>query len=195
MKQKTLSFKQMAEAVRQEPLNLPKYTAPLINLANQYAQGTRPRVVGQMSELIQEFPGDDLREWDRWYREKHPRAIEEATDRIWEMVRKLKNATEKITREMVRNWVEDLVLVKTFVGLHFQEAVLKVVADDRGQDYRLAAAPEESKGIDGYIGKIPVSIKPVSYRAKKPTVRESIECEIIYYQKTDRGIRIQFAEK
>ena len=29
----------------------PKYTTQLINLANQNAQGTRPIVVGQMSDL------------------------------------------------------------------------------------------------------------------------------------------------
>jgi len=29
-----------------ETPEFPKYVAPLINLANQYAQGTRPRVVG-----------------------------------------------------------------------------------------------------------------------------------------------------
>jgi hypothetical protein len=34
-----------------------KYVTPLINLANQYAQGTRLKVVGQMSEFIQEFEG------------------------------------------------------------------------------------------------------------------------------------------
>lgn len=33
----------------------PKYTSQLINWANQNAQGTRPRVVGQMSELFPEF--------------------------------------------------------------------------------------------------------------------------------------------
>ena len=38
-------------------LAFPKYTTQLMNLANQNAQGTRPSVVGQMSELIQEFKG------------------------------------------------------------------------------------------------------------------------------------------
>ena len=38
----------------------PKYTTQLINLANQNAGGTRPRVVGQMSELIKEFPQKEL---------------------------------------------------------------------------------------------------------------------------------------
>jgi len=40
----------------------PKYTTQLINLANQNVQGTRPKVVGQLSELIQAFPGKRLGE-------------------------------------------------------------------------------------------------------------------------------------
>lgn len=35
--------------------HFPKYTSQLINWANQNAQGTRPVVVGQMSELFPEF--------------------------------------------------------------------------------------------------------------------------------------------
>lgn len=48
-----------------ETPDLHKYVAPLINLANQYAQCTRPKVVGQMSELIQEFKGKTLSEWEK----------------------------------------------------------------------------------------------------------------------------------
>lgn len=45
--------------------DFPKYVSPLINLANSFAQGTRPRVVGQMSELIQHFTGKTLSEWEK----------------------------------------------------------------------------------------------------------------------------------
>lgn len=38
-----------------ESFSFPKYTSQLINWANQNAQGTRPVVVGQMSELFPEF--------------------------------------------------------------------------------------------------------------------------------------------
>lgn len=34
-------------------VEFPKYTTQIMNLANQNAQGTRPNVVGQMSELIE----------------------------------------------------------------------------------------------------------------------------------------------
>lgn len=43
--------------------DFPKYTTQIINLVNSNAQGTRPEVVGQMSELIQEFDGNSLQEW------------------------------------------------------------------------------------------------------------------------------------
>ena len=44
-------------------IEFPKYTTQLINLANQNAQGTRPKVVGQMSDLIQEFGGKKYDDW------------------------------------------------------------------------------------------------------------------------------------
>ena len=51
-------------------LSFPKYATQILNLANQNAQGTRPKTVGKMSELIQEFPGRTYREWVVWYNEK-----------------------------------------------------------------------------------------------------------------------------
>jgi hypothetical protein len=33
----------------------PKYTTQIMNTANQNAQATRPRVVGQMSEIVEEY--------------------------------------------------------------------------------------------------------------------------------------------
>ena len=117
----------------------PKYTTQLINLANQNAQGTRPRMVGQMSELIQEFPGMEL-----------------------------------IDKNLVRKWVKDLVLTKTYVGFCFQESILKKIASLKDQSYRLSDPTEESRGIDGFIGSMPVSIKPTTYKTKS-MLTEQIE--------------------
>jgi len=72
--------------------SFPKYVTQILNLANQNAQGTRPSVVGQMSELIKEFKGNRLREWEEWYLSKHPEAITLATNRILEMINRLKEA-------------------------------------------------------------------------------------------------------
>jgi uncharacterized protein YukE len=160
----------------------PKYTTQLLNLANQNSQGTRARMVGQMSELIQEFKGNTIEEWVDWYEEKHPDAREKASDKIEDMVNKLSDAMDKIDREMIEKWVKDLVLYKTFIGLHFQEAILKKVADLKETTYNLASAKEESKGIDGYIDGKPISIKPITYKTKAQ-LSEEIPTNIIFYIK------------
>ena len=172
-------------------ITFPKYTTQLINLANQNAQGTRARVVGQLSELIKECPENELEKWKEWYEEKYPLALENATDKIFKMVINLKQAIELIDRDMVRRWVEDLVINKTFTGFKFQKVILKRIASIRKTDYKLASPEEESKGIDGYIGGRPVSIKPVTYKTKN-MLPEKIEVPIIYYNKTKAGLTVEF---
>jgi hypothetical protein len=186
-----LTYDELYEYLEAEPPNFPIYTAALLNLANQFAQGTRPRVVGQMSELIQEFPGKTLSEWEEWYRQQHPNAIQEATNKVLSMVEKLREAMAKIDRDLVERWVEDLTLVKTFVGLRFQEAILKKLAEIRGSTYRLAQPEEESKGVDGFVGDRPISIKPHTYKTKF-ALPETIESEIVFYEKRKDGIVIEF---
>jgi len=171
----------------------PTYVAPLINLANQYAQGTRPKVVGQMSELIQEFRGKTLSEWEKWYLEKKPDAIKNATEKILHKLKELRNSMNNIDEKMVEKWVRDLVIVKTFAGLRFQEAILKKGAKLKRTNYRLSKPNEESIGIDGYIGDIPVSIKPDTYEMKA-ALSEKIDIKIIIYKKIDDGIEVDYDE-
>jgi len=172
-----------------EVKDFPLYTTQLINLANQNAQGTRPRVVGQLTELIKECPERTYEGWKKWYLSKYPNAVENATGKINEMMDNLKEAIKSINRPMIKKWVEDLVLEKTFVGLRFQEAILKKVASIKNTNYRLAEPKEESQGIDGFIGDIPVSIKPITYKTKD-ALREEIKAKIIFYNKTKSGLEI-----
>jgi len=176
-----------------ETPEFPKYVAPIINLANQYAQGTRPKVVGQMTELIQHFTGRTLGEWERWYLKQKPEAIKNATEKILTTIESLKSSLAKIDRSLVEQWVRDLVIVKTFVGLRFQEAILKKGAEIKGTGYKLAEPADEAKGIDGYIGKTPVSIKPDTYKVKA-ALPEQIDTKIIYYGKVDGGIEVDYGE-
>jgi uncharacterized protein YukE len=188
-----ISIREIRKYLDIETPEFPKYVAPLINLANQYAQGTRPKVVGQMSELIQEFEGKTISEWEKWYLEKKPEAVKNATEKILQKLKEFKNSLNKIDRATVEQWVRDLVIVKTFAGLRFQEAILKKGAEIKGANYRLSEPDEESKGIDGYIGEIPVSIKPHTYDVKA-SLPENIVIKIIYYRKVDDGIEVDYGE-
>ena len=172
----------------------PKYTTQLMNIANQNSQATRPRHVGQLSELIQEFPGQTFEEWVMWYQERYPDAIDEATDRIISMIENFNEAVDKIDRNLVKSWVADLILVKTFTGLRFQEAILKKLAEIKSCDYRLAEPHEESQGIDGFVGEEAYSIKPSTYDAI-PTVAESIEVKMIFYEKKKDGVVFEILEE
>lgn len=146
-----------------------------------------------MSELIQEFEGKTLSEWETWYLKKKPEAIKNATEKILEKLKELQHSLNKIDRTIVERWVKDLVIVKTFAGLRFQEAILKKGAEIKGCSYRFANPEEESKGMDGYIGDTPVSIKPHTYEVKA-SLPEHIAIKIIYYRKVDDGIEVDYGE-
>ena len=181
-----------------ESYTFPKYTSQLINWANQNAQGTRPVVVGQMSELFPEFMSSDsemtIDGWRAWYIERYPDAFEKATDKIYAQVQNLRNAIPLIDRDMVKHWVEDLVIHKTFNVLYVQKAILASLAERTGDTYRLATPEEESKGIDGFVGSIPYSIKPDTYKTMG-RLSEIINVKMIYYTKTKTGLKIEVEDK
>ena len=169
----------------------PKYATQIINLLNSNAQGTRPAVVGQMSELIQEFQGKTLDEWIEWYSIKQPDAVQKATDKIFAMYQLMSEAFAVIDRPMIEAWVKDLVHTKTYCGLKFQSAILAFLADKYDTTWRLADVEEEAQGIDGYIGDKPVQIKSSTYRLEA-RLAEKIEIPIVYYDKKKDGISIEF---
>lgn len=174
-----------------EAYDFPKYSTQIINLVNSNAQGTRPAVVGQMSELIQEFPGKSLVEWMEWYSEQQPNAVDNATERIWSKLQEMKEAVALIDKPMVEAWVKDLVYTKTYCGLKFQEAILAYLAREYNITYRLANVEEEAEGIDGYLNNVPVQIKSITYK-QEALLAEVINVPIIYYDKKKDGINIEF---
>lgn len=184
---------EVQELLSGKTYSYPKYATQIMNLANQNAQGTRAKIVGQMSDLIQEFEGTTLSEWEKWYLERHPDAIDNATEKVYAMVTLFKEAILKIDKETVREWIEELVVVKTFSGLKFQEAILKKISLHFKKPYRLAKPDEESKGIDGFIGDKPISIKPMTYKTKMG-LNEVIKVPIVFYDKKKSEIVIEFDE-
>lgn len=171
-----------------------KYSTQLMNLANQYSQATRHGNVGQLSELIQEFQGGTLEEWKEWYSEKYPDAIKTAAGKVYIMLQNFKKTIAKLKAEDIERWIEDLVVVKTYTGLNFQEAILAKLSKHYNQPYRLATPDEESKGIDGFVGDDPYSIKPATYKNMK-RLKEKITATMVYYTKTEDGLTIEYIKK
>lgn len=168
----------------------PLYTTQIINLANQNAQGTRPKVVGKVTELFKEANSKTAEEWMQWHAQKMPNAMDNATEKIYTMILKLKDAVAQIDKKMVKEWLEDFA-VKTFAGLRLQPSIIKRVAEIKNLPYTEATSSDESKNIDGYIGGEPVTVKPISHKTKN-MLPEQLPKNRIYYEKVKGGIVIEY---
>ena len=171
--------------------NFPTYTKTLINRANEMSQACRKQHVGQMSEIALEHKDKTFKEWEEWYFETYPDAIDKATDKVYNMIQKYKKALEDIDKELIRMWIYDLVIIKSRKGLYYQELILKHLAEKNNTNYRLATSEEVSKSIDGYIGNKPLQIKPKSY-INQQHLHETIDCDIIFYNITDKYLTIYY---
>ena len=64
----------------------------LINLANGISQATRPKNVGQMSDLFQQFretcDSHDVTDWEKYYNGEDK--IKEATEKNWKYIQDIK---------------------------------------------------------------------------------------------------------
>ena len=174
-------------------MTLYPYIGSVINLGNSFSQATRPKNVGQLSDMIQDFRDSDyphdIQGWESYYNDMiGPDAIETASDKIWEYVQRIKVNLDYLDEDDVYEWTKDLIIDKTFMGLQIQLDVLKLASD--GKPYRLATSVEESKGIDGLIDEEPVSIKPNTYKKTIQAGKESIPYRIIYYKNTAKGLKI-----
>jgi len=165
----------------------PTYTASLINLLNRWARGTADTVVGHMATLAQECPYKDYEKWKKWYLENHPKAIDNAVKLIMSKKDEVKGSFNKIDEKLVREWVLDLVIDKSFWGLKIQEAILLKIKELTGKKTRLANKAEESEGIDGFIEDTPVQIKSTSYKIASNVKTEELRAKTIFYEKQPNG--------
>ena len=60
----------------------------------------------------------------------------------------------------------------------------------KGTTYRLTKPEEETKGIDGYVGEVPYSVKPETYKTMG-RLSEIRDVKIIYYNKTKTNLKIE----
>lgn len=101
----TLTGKKIDELAGNKRAEYPKYTSQLINIANQNARGTRADVVGQMSELFEEFRSSGmeitLENWRAWYMKRYPDTIEASVRKIERHVENLRCAMQLIDHDLI----------------------------------------------------------------------------------------------
>jgi len=167
-------------------LDMPKYVYPIINQAAMMSGACYTRNIGHLHSLIKTRKFRSLKEWKRWYTKRYSDNIKTAIDKLYNCVLKLMyNITEKNVKILKKGksnlkkycqmFVENLIFEKTFVGLKVQEIIFKKVSEIMKKDFTWSNTKDDSSGIDGYINKIPISIKPKSCKiAKKPGVKRII---------------------
>tara|TARA_Y100001963_G_C6672290_1_gene395689 strand:+ start:151 stop:675 length:525 start_codon:yes stop_codon:yes gene_type:complete len=169
-----------------------KYVGTVINNINGFKQSTRPKNVGQLSDMIQEYKDTtdtpSKTGWVEYYDWRCPAAIDTATDKTWEGIQELIVNLQSLTKEDVKDWTKDLIIDKTFDGLFWQEEILR--QSSKTGEYRLATPEEEAKGIDGIVDGEFVSIKPDTYKQTVNSKQENIDVRIIYYKKLSRGFKL-----
>ena len=172
-----------------EITTFPPLASELIQLANLKAHAVTKKIVGKPQDLIQQFEGKTYEEWCERYAAAHPDAIDKATDMITALVAELKSAVAAIDRGLVKQWVKEAVLKKTYARSRLPEVILKKIARVRELPFRLPDAAEEACGIDGFIGETAFRVRPVSYYFKAPP-DEPAEPHTIYFEKTKSGVKI-----
>lgn len=159
----------IADLIGTQSPSFPKYTATIINQANVWSQATRPKNVGKVAQLFPEFRDENLHggvaEWEGWYEERYPGVIDTATQKTWVMVQKVVAAAQMINESMVRRWIRDLIVNKTYNGLSVQKAILDRMARSLNLAVEDSTPEEEGYGIDGYVGGVPVSVKPADFES------------------------------
>lgn len=187
-----------------EEMALPKYTRDIINLCNGYAQATRPKHIGQMTSVMAAYRGSgggrggsagaaEARAFVRG--SLPPGALEEAQRKVREKLVEVARAVQLLldTPRYVDDWVEDLVVDKTVAGLLAQTAVLRLVAEQAAAQgaalpaVREATPEEEARGIDGFVGGVPLQVKPASYATTAASKKERIPVPIVYYERKKGG--------
>lgn len=173
----------------------PKYTATFINNSNQVSQATRPKNVGQLSELFRSGVFISADKWKEWYTSKNPGKIDNAVAKIIGQINKQILAYKDITPELVRTWVEDLIIAKTYNGLKIQEWICEDISKKYKKEYRISTAEEESRNIDAYIAEVPLTVKPLSYKSKQSNQVVIEHAVVIMYSYKKGIITYTFDEK
>lgn len=164
-----------------------KYATQFINLANQNSQATRPKHVGSMNDLIEQFLGEKRNpsEWESFYLEKMGKeCISLATAKIKDKLQEMRDGFDYLldNLDIVDEWVEDLIFKKTLKGFEIQSEVLSSIAGDK--PWRLATPYEESIGIDGFINEQPYQVKPHTAKHLATVNQQTIEAKVVYYRKS-----------
>lgn len=172
----------------------PKYSRPLMVSANTFARSTDKKIVGHVSTLIKEIKPKSLEEWIITHTELYPDALDIASKKLFDKLQDFKSVIETLSIEDVKRWMKEFLYEKTYMGLSIQKAILTLLSRKYQIEYRESTETEEGKDIDGWLGTIKVSVKPISYKDMKHLpYRVNDDVHVICYEKKDNSVIIVYS--
>ncbi|AXR82299.1 MjaI family restriction endonuclease [Natrarchaeobaculum sulfurireducens] len=175
-----------------QDLEYPRYTTKIINLACHTAQATNRGSVGSLDEILEEFeaenPDATFEDWVDYYYQKYNGEVKvhRAAKKTYDMVENMRDAIDLITDEMVEQWVEDLILYKSYMGFDAREVIIPKLGRELQVTSRLAGPEEMAEGVSGYLGDQPICLRSTKHD-KGPAMYEDLEAPVLYYEETDSG--------
>jgi hypothetical protein len=142
----------------------PTYSTQILNIAGQNSRCFDAKKVGSMKESWLEFvktgQPDTLENWENFQRAKiGEESLQWSADKLFDMVHN-KMQILWITKEMCRDYIEEVIFNKTHFGMGGESAAIQAASKYFNLPFRFSNAEEESQGIDGWIGEYPVQVKP-----------------------------------
>lgn len=170
----------------------PDLTSELISLANHLSKATTRKKLGNPTSVIEEFEGKTFEDWERFYEQKRPGALDTASREIYDAMAKLRKALKLVDKELVRHWVEEAVLKRTYAVWRIQETILRHIAKLQGKPFRQADDQESEAGIDGFIDECPFSVRPISHYFKGPPEEQDAQVDVVYFEKAKSGLKVYY---
>lgn len=141
----------------------------ILNNAYNQSCNTGTKILGDMSEITDEFDGGSYDEFLSYYYNEwdgHSRRVRAVRRMTENLVSRIEAVGGEITERKARRWAKQYIgsmLVNSYRGFLDEERAIELVADEMGSDWRVADSSQESAGVDGYIEQTTVQVKPASH--------------------------------
>jgi len=142
----------------------PKYATQLMNIATQNSKATHVKDNGSVKELWLKMRNQGIKgtleNWTNFYQQERggEQNLINSGKKVYAMLQKM--GILWITEDMCIDYIKELVYNKTHMGLGGEEMAIQAIAKYYQLPYKFSNAQEEVQGIDGWIGKWPVQVKP-----------------------------------
>jgi len=180
----------------------------IINKANGTARANRKSLVGNISELTDMCPYNDVEGWVKWYQKeateldennfnfKMPvdNPVEEATEETYNMIKNWRELTDNISqyRDQIESMVWRLIIFETHDGLSVEGFIFDYLSSEYDLQYDKSTAEEESKAIDGFLNGSPIQVKPESYDRVDSGI--DIDPAIVSYSVGSKYVTLEYNE-